>query len=79
MSSSIEEILHEDSVKDAINELCEDIKDFEQVDFVHLLWAKKDGIPKGRYYGELDTLLATLAKAQFILLATQREGVENGD
>lgn len=64
----IEEILNEDSVKCAIDELCEDIKDFAKVDFVHILWAKEGEAIKGRYYGELDTLLASLEKAQFLLL-----------
>jgi len=68
---SVEEILGENSVKDAIDELCEDIKDFEELDFVHILWAKKEGQVKGRYYGELDSLLANLSKAQFLLLTAQ--------
>ena len=68
--NSMEEILNEDSVKGAIDELCEDIKDFNELDFVHILWGKRDGLPKGRYYGELDTILANLSKAQFILLIT---------
>lgn len=64
----IDEILYEDDVKQAIDELCEDIKDFGKVDFVHILWAKRDGDTKGRYYGELDTLLSNLEKAKFLLL-----------
>ena len=71
----MDEILNEDSVKQSIDELCEDAKDFEQLDFVHLLWAKKDGATKGRYYGELDQLLAAFSKAQFCLLV--REQLDN--
>ena len=72
--SDLDEILNEDEVKHSIDELCEDIKDFSRVDFVHLLWAVKDGTGKGRYYGELDTLLANLEKAKFLLLSRESEG-----
>jgi len=72
--ATIDEILREDDIKQAISELCEDIKDFEQLDFVHLLWAKKDEQIKGRYYGTLDSLLACLAKTQFLLLKEHSEG-----
>jgi len=70
----IDEILSEDEVKQGIDELCEDIKDFEQIDFIHLIWAKKDDTAKGRYYGTLDNLLANLIKAQFLLLCHEAEG-----
>lgn len=73
MMDNIDEILNENSVKDAIDELCEDIRDFGELDFVHILWGKKDGQVKGRYYGELDTLLANLLKAQFLLLLLKSE------
>jgi len=72
--SGIDEILYEDDVKRAIDELWINVEDFDEVDFVHLLWAKQDGKVKGRYFGELDTLLANLVKAQFLLL--QREDGE---
>lgn len=74
MTDSMEEILNEDSVKGAINELCEDMKDFGELDFVHILWCKRGGLPKGRYYGELDTILSNLVKAQFLLLTTHGAG-----
>lgn len=70
--TSIDKILNEDSVKQSIDELCEDVKDFDQLDFVHLLWAKKEGVIKGRYYGSLDSLLAALSKAQFCLLVKEQ-------
>ena len=72
--SDIDEILDEDNIKDAIDELCDDIKDFDKVDFVHLLWGKKDEDVKGRYYGTLDTLLANLEKAKFLILTRESEG-----
>jgi len=72
--SNLDEILNEDEVKTSIDELCEDIKDFSQIDFVHLLWAKKDEMAKGRYYGTLDVLLANLEKAKFLLLARESGG-----
>ena len=72
--SDLDEILNEDEVKRSIDELCEDIKDFSQVNFVHLLWSKNDGIVKGRYYGELDILLANLERAKFLLLSRHSEG-----
>ena len=72
--SEMDEILNEDEVKHSIDELCEDIKDFSKVDFVHLLWAKKDEIVKSRYYGNLDTLLANLEKAKFLLLSRESSG-----
>lgn len=72
--SGIDELLNEDSIKASIDELCEDIRSFKDVDFVHLLWAKQDGEIKGRYYGNLDTLLANLEKAKFLLLSTESEG-----
>ena len=72
--SDLDEILNEDEVKQSIDELCEDIKDFSKVDFIHLLWSKKDEMVKGRYYGELDTLLANLEKAKFLLLSRESEG-----
>ena len=72
--NSLDEILNEDNVKHCIDELCEDIENFEQVDFVHILWARKDKKVKGRYYGELDTLLANLTKAQYLLLSHEAEG-----
>ena len=70
--ASIDEILNEDSVKQSINELCEDIGNFDQLDFIHLLWAKKEGATKGRYYGSLDNLLAAFSKAQFCLLVKEQ-------
>ena len=72
--SGVDEILNEDEVKHSIDELCKDIEDFSKVDFVHLLWGKKDEVVKGRYYGELDTLLANLEKAKFLLLARESGG-----
>ena len=66
--TDIDEILGEDSVKDAIDELCEDIKNFGDIDFVHLLWCKKGEDVKGRYYGTLDSILANLEKAKFLLV-----------
>lgn len=72
--SGFDELLREDSLKTSIDELCEDIKIFGEVDFVHLIWAKQDGQVKGRYYGQLDTLLANLEKAKFVLLCAESEG-----
>jgi len=73
--SNLDNILNEDEIKASIDELCEDIKDFSGVDFVHLLWCKKDELVKGRYYGELDTLLANLEKAKFLLLSREIEKI----
>ena len=72
--SNLDEILNEDEVKHSIDELCEDITDFSQVNFVHLLWSKKDEIVKGRCYGELDILLANLERAKFLLMSRHSEG-----
>jgi hypothetical protein len=77
VTKGIDELLHEDSVKRAIDELCQDIKDFEQIEFVHLLWSKKDENSKGRYYGTLDSLIANLARAEFLLIVHESEA--NGE
>jgi len=69
----MDEILNEDTVKGDIDELCEDIKDFGQVDFIHLAWCKKGENAKGRYYGEVDTILAALSKTQFLILMRETE------
>lgn len=73
MADTMDEIIHEDDIKGAINELCEDITDFSQLDFIHITWAKKNEKAKGRYYGELETLLANLEVAKFVLLTREIE------
>ena len=72
--STVDEILGEDSVKESIDELCHDIKDFSQIDFIHLLWGKKDEFIKVKFYGELDTLIYSLEKAKLALLVDDERG-----
>ena len=69
--SDFDEIFYEDGVKNSIDELCKDIADFKEVEFVHLLWGKEDGTTKGRYYGPLNTLLTNLERAKFRLLVNE--------
>lgn len=74
---SIEEILCQDEVKGLIDEICKDIEDFSKVDFIHIQWAKKDEKVQGGYYGTLDTILANLEKAKFLLMCKEAGGGED--
>lgn len=77
MNDKLGDILNEDDVKSAIDELSEDIKDFDKVDFVHILWGKRVDTGeaeivmdvKQRFYGSDDVLIAELEKAKFAFLA----------
>lgn len=81
MNSNVNRILGEENVKDSIDELCEDVKDFDKIDFLHIIWGKRN--KKGnvdvmqRFFGAEDTLIAELGKAQFAFMKEaicEREG-----
>jgi hypothetical protein len=67
----LEDILNEDDVKSSISELCKDIADFDQVDFVLLSWSSR-GRVKTRYYGDLDFSIAVIERVKFVLLMEGR-------
>ena len=64
----IDELLTEDSLKGAINRLCEEVADFSQVDFVHIMWAKKGEPVQGGCFGSYSDLVSSLEKAKLLLL-----------
>lgn len=78
---SMLEILGEDEIRDCVDELCEDLKDLGQVEFVHLLWARKDkDAVKERSYGCLETVVFNLERAKFeMLLREHKEVSEDAD
>ena len=82
MDGNIDKILGGEEVKDAIDDLCEDVKDFDKVVFVHIVWGKreKDGsieVNQG-FHGSANMLISELDKAKFTFLKEAICG-EEGD
>lgn len=67
MSNTINELLDEDGVKRVIDELCEDIKDFEALDDLHIVWTV-NGKMKSRYYGAMFDLISNMELAKAMLI-----------
>ena len=65
----IEEILNRDTMMADIEELRDTIVNkFEELDNVILIWETLEGPVVHRCYGETDSLISLLAKAQYIFL-----------
>lgn len=65
----IDKIINEENVKGTIDELCADIKDFDNVEFMFIFWGtRKDSITKERYYGKATELIAGLERSKFSML-----------
>jgi hypothetical protein len=83
MDGNVDRILDSEEIKDAIDEMCEDVKDFGKVRFVHLMWGTSDGKKgsgiqvKQRFYGSEDMLIAELDKAKFAFLKEAMCGGED--
>lgn len=78
--ADIDKVLNEKNIKDSVDELREDIKDFDDIKFMYMIWGnRKDGVVKERYCGNGMTLLASLERAKFALLVDMELGEEDED